>query len=810
MMKVIDCCLIIITITLNSRCNGGQFWHISDLHLDYFYESGGNISNWCHENNVDSVAVDAVSTVGPAGNYHCDSPYPLVLSALQAMQSFSPNPDFIVWTGDSSPHWRDPSPPDDEYILNVTKRVFTKLDQLFPNVPVVPALGNHDASPPDQFPQPTEEENSPAYYKNLWKKGAFGDHIQPVGKETFEKCGYFIKMIKSKVDGGLDLKFIVLNTNIYYSDKLTSGEDPCDQISWLNQTLIGTDETKEKVFIVSHVPPGSFELSPGHINFNSPEDHASEIHRKFIGLVSQEDIARKISAHLYGHLHTDTFRLFLDRATFQHPRGVAFMAGSVTPVLWGPDGVVGVNPTIRLVTYDDDDLTLQDYDVYSLDIELANKIWAQKKSENDSNQRKKRNSMEDSQDMIVSSQVKTTSFPAVPALNNALNLSSEEVKPKDNKENTSNVTDVHTSSSVDDKTTTNNNTVEDNSTLTVNAEIVEGNTTATDIGTDNSSSVATSNNLISVVKSNNLTSVVARNNSEGGDFFDQTNNSSNPIGTSNNTTVSTGNDNITLDISTDVTTPNNQTSNITSNVTSISENLTSTSTNVTSPSANDTPSSENVTSPDNQTPNTESIVTKDNYVQHLTDQWKSLYNAKTAFKIDNLTAYSMFESYKQMVIGKENGEIFQNYVLHNTGGHNTSDILGKCDELCWHSHLCTITNLVEDDLKLCLTDSQHFYYQTKTTSKEEVIEMEETKSEREEKLLEQNVDVKIKKIEADMTDDFTTRTVSIFMGVFGVALAVLLVMLGVKKYRENRSRSQEFLLTDSVFRYDGYYQLEED
>jgi hypothetical protein len=40
-------------------------------------------------------------------NFRCDSPKKLVLSAIRYLKKVEPNPDFILWTGDNSPHWWD-------------------------------------------------------------------------------------------------------------------------------------------------------------------------------------------------------------------------------------------------------------------------------------------------------------------------------------------------------------------------------------------------------------------------------------------------------------------------------------------------------------------------------------------------------------------------------------------------------------------------------------------------------------------------------------------------------------------------------
>ena len=84
-------------------CDGGFFWHISDLHLDYEYVEGGNISNFCHQIVGDrseaapSKICDSDKTrncespeVKDFGNYNCDSPLLLVESALAAMSKVEP------------------------------------------------------------------------------------------------------------------------------------------------------------------------------------------------------------------------------------------------------------------------------------------------------------------------------------------------------------------------------------------------------------------------------------------------------------------------------------------------------------------------------------------------------------------------------------------------------------------------------------------------------------------------------------------------------------------------------------------------
>ena len=57
--------------------------------------------------------------------------------------------------------------------------------------------------------------------------------------------------------------------------------------------------------------------------------------------------------------------------------------------------------------------------------------------------------------------------------------------------------------------------------------------------------------------------------------------------------------------------------------------------------------------------------------------------------------------------------------------------------------------------------------------------------------------------------DGTVKGVAIFLSIAGVLVLAVIAVIAFRKLRENRYRNQEFLLTDSVFRYDGYSQLDD-
>ena len=146
--------MLVLVLLLVGPGLSARFWHISDLHLDRAYSIQGDASKMCHKSSENN---NTDSKLNPAGNYNCDSPFILVKSIFKAMEKLEPNPDFVLWTGDSAPHIESPAP-DYPYITNVTSWVFKEIKRRFNGeVPVVAALGNHDSYLYDSYP---DQKNS--------------------------------------------------------------------------------------------------------------------------------------------------------------------------------------------------------------------------------------------------------------------------------------------------------------------------------------------------------------------------------------------------------------------------------------------------------------------------------------------------------------------------------------------------------------------------------------------------------------------------------------------------------------------------
>ncbi|XP_049538721.1 acid sphingomyelinase-like phosphodiesterase 3a [Anopheles darlingi] len=172
----------------------GYFWHITDIHLDTYYTTKGDIFRSCWLTEHHSNTANA-KRPGQYGDYMCDSPWSLLESATQAMKSKQgDNVEFVLWTGDGLSH--SAKRMHDTKRLDVLRNITELMSRTFPSQFVFPVLGHEDGS---------------ANYEQL---GDLWRHWLPLeALQTFEKGGYYtIEQTKSR------LRIIALNTNYMRHD----------------------------------------------------------------------------------------------------------------------------------------------------------------------------------------------------------------------------------------------------------------------------------------------------------------------------------------------------------------------------------------------------------------------------------------------------------------------------------------------------------------------------------------------------------------------------------------------------------------
>ncbi|KAF7640126.1 Metallophos domain-containing protein [Meloidogyne graminicola] len=128
----------------------------------------------CHRNENSSIdnktpkeARDAGQNeiIGTYGDHNCDSPPELVDFMLDEAKRLVSHPDFIIWTGDTAAHIKYTH----QEFIDTMRTVTDDIKQRFPNVLVIPILGNHDVEPSNNFPDDSELLNMYQGIFDLWK-----------------------------------------------------------------------------------------------------------------------------------------------------------------------------------------------------------------------------------------------------------------------------------------------------------------------------------------------------------------------------------------------------------------------------------------------------------------------------------------------------------------------------------------------------------------------------------------------------------------------------------------------------------------
>ncbi|XP_032566151.1 acid sphingomyelinase-like phosphodiesterase 3b isoform X1 [Chiroxiphia lanceolata] len=332
-----------------ARGGRGRFWHLTDLHWDPEYEAAAAAGRPCPSGSARS------GPAGPWGSYLCDAPWALLRSAVRAMREILPAPDFVLWTGDDTPHVPNEQL-GEEKVLHIIANLTSLIKETFPGTKVYAAMGNHDFHPKNQFPG--KEHRIYNQTAELWRPW-----LSDASLPLFRAGAFYNEKLPSPGTRG---RMVVLNTNLYYdqNDETAADEDPGGQFQWLEETLTNASRADEMVYLVGHVPPGFFEKKRGKAWFRRG------FNERYLGIVQRHH--RVIAAQFFGHHHTDSFRMFYSDTG--SPINVMFLAPGVTPWKTTLPGVNNGanNPGIRVISYDLDTLQVLDMVTYYLNLTRAN------------------------------------------------------------------------------------------------------------------------------------------------------------------------------------------------------------------------------------------------------------------------------------------------------------------------------------------------------------------------------------------------------------------------------------------------------
>ena len=314
---------------------------LTDIHLDTKYIENGTV--FCDEPICCRTPASNYSRIKSGKFGHiglCDSSLDLLDSFMDMAEKLKP--DFILWTGDNSPHNSNNSTQEENYKASII--VKDKLDEKFNHeIPIYPSLGNHEKFPSDLYLGNETEllENYAQIFKDyFYEEQAF---------ETFRKYGYYTEKYKDT-----NLRIVVLNCFLCDSfDFYIIGgrhEAAKEQFKWLEEVLRQAEKDGEFIYLIDHFPINSnFELT--------------ECAKRLIALFDRFDYI--IRGFFSGHTHYDDIAPV---RTYFEPRPIININYIAPPFGTYP----GRNPSFRQFIIDSNTKNIIDYEQYRLNLTEAN------------------------------------------------------------------------------------------------------------------------------------------------------------------------------------------------------------------------------------------------------------------------------------------------------------------------------------------------------------------------------------------------------------------------------------------------------
>jgi len=309
--------------------------HLSDLHIDPRYATGSEVNCTtglcCRENNHNLASPNTTLVPAPRfGAYTCDSPFSLVLSALQAVPVLTGTQksgfDFTVYTGDLVSHDPDNQLSRD-YITYTETVVYDLFKRTLGSGPVYAVLGNHDSYNQAQDAPHTLGGSLASQFSwnydhlaSLWQHEGW----LPQAAVQLARAHYSAYMVQ-RGDG---LRIITLNTDMWYKANYfnyinMSQPDNSGMLRFLTDELQAAEDAGDKAWVLGHVLSGWDGSNP----MGNPTDLFYQIVDRF---------SHTITAIMFGHTHEDQLSIFYaNNATSiseSAAQNIAWIGPSVTPL----------------------------------------------------------------------------------------------------------------------------------------------------------------------------------------------------------------------------------------------------------------------------------------------------------------------------------------------------------------------------------------------------------------------------------------------------------------------------------------------
>ena len=311
--------------------------------------------------------------------YKTDTNYALWQSTLSALKKESPNPTLVVIAGDFFRHtFRldfEKAFKENKSRLDRFREVYAQfqtktiqflvrgLVEQFPSAQFVPVVGNNESTCGDYMVylgDPFLKE-----FANAWQTAS--QHSIPSEMASdFATSGHYTTTFQSNAR----LRIIVGNDiflTTEYNGRCGNSMVPpgSGELQWLDQQLAAAEKAKEKVWLITHVPPGVDVLRSLYNSVIKNDQKLvpmlkDDYNNKYIDILHRH--ARVIQFNLTGHNHFADFRL---------PGGevAILIAPSISPDKTN-------NPAFQVWDLDSKNLKIKNLTQYSLNLAFADPKWS--------------------------------------------------------------------------------------------------------------------------------------------------------------------------------------------------------------------------------------------------------------------------------------------------------------------------------------------------------------------------------------------------------------------------------------------------
>jgi sphingomyelin phosphodiesterase acid-like 3 len=350
---------------------------VSDIHFEPFWDPAkaarlmaAPVSEWnailAEPASADQAArfTELQTTCKARG---ADTSYTLYESSLTAIRADAAAAKFVVLSGDLIAHnfsckfhTTFPKTKPGEYRAFVEKTIEYVMHELraaLPGVPVYAALGNNDSDCGDY-----ELDANSAFLAEIGRilTADFPASERASALHDFSAGGYYSVRLPAPLG---HTRILVLD-DLFMSRQYATCGGKADaapaaaQIAWLEEQLIAARRGHEKVWVMSHIPPGvnPYATATKVLDLCSGGKPTMFLNSEALpdAMASYGDV---IELAIFAHTHMDEMRL-LKPVAGDPQGGVAIkMVGSISPVN-------GNNPTFTVAEVDGATAQLKDYQVF--------------------------------------------------------------------------------------------------------------------------------------------------------------------------------------------------------------------------------------------------------------------------------------------------------------------------------------------------------------------------------------------------------------------------------------------------------------